>query len=73
MFRNSAVKDLDKENLVVGGNRMVVEIDESCFVKVKHHKGKDLKRPQVWVCGIYERETKRVLFFLVPSRDCLLC
>jgi hypothetical protein len=69
MFRNLAVKDLDKENLVVGGNRMVVEIDESLFVKVKHHKGKDLKRPLVWVFGIYESETKRVLFFVVPSRD----
>jgi hypothetical protein len=34
MFRNLAVKDLDKENLILGCNRMVIEIDEILFVKV---------------------------------------
>lgn len=46
-----------------------VEIDESLFVKVKHHKGKDLGRPQIWVFGMYERITKKVLFVVVPKRD----
>lgn len=41
-------------------------------MKVKHHKGKDLKRPQVWVFGMYERSSeakKRCLFVAVPKRD----
>ena len=56
----------------------MVEIDESLFIRVKHHKGKDLKREQVWIFGMYERslgpvkeaKTKgRCLFFVVPKRD----
>jgi hypothetical protein len=51
----------------------VIEIDESLFVKVKHHKGKDLSRSQVWVFGFYERDdtrsNKRCLFVVVPKRD----
>ena len=44
-------------------------VDESLFVKMKHHKGKDLKIPQVWVFGLYERQTKKCIFVVVPSRD----
>ncbi len=47
----------------------MIEIDENLFVKVKHHKGKDLKRPQVWVFGMYERESKKCFFVQVPKRD----
>ena len=35
------------ENMKVGGLGEVVEIDESKFMKVKHGKGKDLKRKLV--------------------------
>ncbi len=43
-------------------------------MKVKHHKGKDLKRPQIWVFGMYERplnekDPKKCLFIPVPKRD----
>ncbi|CAF1001630.1 unnamed protein product [Brachionus calyciflorus] len=55
-------KDLDKENLSLGGNGEVVEIEESLFVRIKHHNGKDLKREQVWVFGIYERNSRICLF-----------
>lgn len=53
----------------MGGEGQIVEIDESHFVKVKHHRGKDLRRPAVWVFGIYERATTHCVFCIVPSRD----
>ncbi|CAF1014941.1 unnamed protein product [Brachionus calyciflorus] len=68
-LRKVCIKQLNKENIVLGGNGVVVEIDESLFVRVKHNKGKDLKRDQVWVFGLYERDTTRCLFFVVVKRD----
>jgi transposase-like protein len=68
-FTLIAVKEFDRKNFVLGGRNSVVEVDESLFIKVKHHKGKDLVRPQVWVFGLYERDSKRILFIVVPKRD----
>ena len=63
----------DKNNIKLGGEGKVVEIDESLFIKVKHNRGCDTLRPKVWVFGLYERATedepKRVLFFKVEARD----
>ncbi|RNA05313.1 transposase, partial [Brachionus plicatilis] len=55
--------------LTLGGDGEIVEIDESLFVRFKHHKGKDLKRKQVWVFGLYEGSSRRCLFFVVDKRD----
>jgi hypothetical protein len=68
-LRNIAITSLDIENFKLGGDGKIVEIDESLFVKVKHYKGKDLKRTQIWVFGMYERGSKRCLFVVVPKRD----
>ena len=68
-FRLIAIQEFDKDNVILGGTNEVIEIDESLFIKVKHHKGKDLARPQVWVFGMYERESKKCLFIVVPKRD----
>jgi hypothetical protein len=67
--RHVAFVAFEKDNVVLGGRNMVVEIDESLFIKVKHFKGKDLARPQVWVFGMHERDTKRLLFLAVPKRN----
>lgn len=61
-FKLLAVKAFDKNSITLGGTNVVVEIDESLFIKVTHHKGNDLARPQFWVFGLYERDTKRILF-----------
>ena len=44
------------QNIILGGPRRQVEIDESLFVRVKHHKGKDLRHEQVWALSLYERQ-----------------
>ena len=63
----------NKNDIRIGGEGRIVEIDESLFIKVKHKRGRDILRPKVWVFGLYERATadqpKRVLFFKVDSRD----
>jgi hypothetical protein len=67
-LRAVCVQAFDKDNIRLGGSNKVVEIDESLFVRVKHGKGKDLKRSQVWVFGMVEREDEeRCLFFVVPK------
>ncbi|CAF1063061.1 unnamed protein product [Brachionus calyciflorus] len=54
-LRQACSLKLDKENLTLGGIGRIVEIDESLYCKVKHHKGKDLKRDPLWVFGLVER------------------
>ena len=48
-------KDLNLENFQIGSPGTIVEIGESLMAKVKHHRGKDLKRKQIWVFGLKER------------------
>ncbi|CAF1013962.1 unnamed protein product [Brachionus calyciflorus] len=69
MLRSICIQELNKERIILGGSNQVVEIDESMFVRVKHNRGKDLKRERIWVFGLYERGTSRCLFFEVPKRN----
>ena len=39
------------------------------FAKVKHHRGKDLKRKQLWVFCLKDRETKETYMEAVSCRD----
>lgn len=61
-IRELCIEDLNKSELKLGGLGRIVEIDESLFAKVKHYKGKDLQRKQVWVFGMKERGVKRGKF-----------
>ena len=66
-LRKITCKVLNLSEIKLGRNDRICEIDESLFVKIKHHKGKDLTRSQQWVLGIYERNTKKCIFVPVPK------
>ena len=67
----------NKNQIKLGGEGKIVEIDESLFIKVKHNRGHDTRRPKVWVFGLYERATidqpKRVLFLKLNQETPLHC
>jgi hypothetical protein len=60
-----------KNKIMLGGKGKVVEIDESLLAKVKHHRGKDLKRQQVWIFGLINRpgREKKCYIEIVPDRS----
>jgi hypothetical protein len=73
-LRQIATLGIDKANLKLGGPGKIVEIDESLYARVKFHKGKDLKRVQVWVFGLVERSEENLskcYMLLVPDREAL--
>ena len=52
----------------VGGEKTIVEIDESKFGKRKHHRGHRVEG--VWVLGMTEKTPKRKIFLVaVPNRS----
>ena len=61
--------DINIDEIKLGGDGKIVEIDESMFAKVKHFKGKDLQRRQLWVFGMKERESGRCWLQIVKARD----
>ena len=52
----------------LGGVGRVCQIDESLFGKAKHHRGRALLT-QVWVFGIVDAVTGRVMLEMVDQRD----
>ena len=65
--------DIDRKSLKLGGPGKIIEIDESLYAKVKHSKGKDLIRPQVWTFGLVQRKDSqsngKCYFEVVPNRE----
>jgi hypothetical protein len=61
--------DYMAHNWKLGGKGVIVEIDESLFAHVKHHRGKDLRRRQIWVFGLRERQSGKCYFKIVKKRD----
>ena len=61
-------REKDQEFQPIGGDGIVVEIDESKFGKRKYHRGKHVDR--VWVFGAIEGDNKsNCFFFVVPDRS----
>lgn len=58
-----------QQPILLGGLNVVVQIDESLFVKAKYQRGHAQYRPQRWVFGIYDTVAKRGYITFVNSRD----
>jgi transposase-like protein len=65
--REVCVSILEKVSELIGGQGVVVEIDESKFGKRKYHKGRHVERQ--WVFGGIARESKRCFFATVDDRS----
>ncbi|CAG8613353.1 13178_t:CDS:1 [Acaulospora morrowiae] len=60
-FHDLVIETLNNDDLMIGGDGIVVEIDESKFCKGKDTDG-------IWVVGGVERTEKRKCFFVVVDR-----
>ncbi|CAF0981621.1 unnamed protein product, partial [Brachionus calyciflorus] len=67
--KNVCTLSLNKKEIKLGGPGRIVEIDESLIAKVKHNKGENLKRPQVWMFGMIDRTDDRVYIEIEPDRS----
>ncbi|CAL2046666.1 unnamed protein product [Caenorhabditis brenneri] len=65
-FERESVANKD---LILGGPGKYVEIDETLMYKAKYNRGNMLTRPQVWVFGMIERGSPKVMMFRVERRD----
>lgn len=59
------------DNTMIGGENIVVEIDESKFGKRKYHRGHKVEG--VWILGMVERGTEKRKLILIPveKRDAI--
>jgi ISXO2-like transposase domain len=65
-FRQIVSCALETDDMVIGGEGVVVEIDESKFGKRKYHRGHPVEG--VWVIGGVERTEERLMFAEVVDR-----
>lgn len=65
----NSLKNEHKENrIVIGGDNVTVEVDESLFGKRKYNRGRAVKG--VWVLGLVERTpARRIILSILKKRD----
>jgi transposase-like protein len=68
LFRQLAADEVEENEGRIGGENVIVEIDESKFGKRKHHRGHPVEG--AWVVGGVERAAERRVFVeVVEKRD----
>jgi ISXO2-like transposase domain len=66
LFRQLVTTSLDADDTIIGGEGIVVEIDESKFGKRKYNRGRRVEG--VWIIGGVERTAQRLMFAEVVER-----
>lgn len=66
LFRQVVATSLETDDTVIGGEGIIVEIDESKFGKRKYNRGHRVEG--VWVIGGVERSAQRLMFAEVVER-----
>jgi transposase-like protein len=67
-YRQLVITDIDTEDTVIGGQNIVVEIDESKFGRRKNNRGHHVEG--IWVLGGIEKTEERRTFLVpIQSRD----
>ena len=59
----------DLSSFQLGGNNIIVQIDESLFGRAKYNRGKNLKKKPLWVFGIVDCHNSRVFMKIVKDRS----
>ena len=62
-FRELVISTLEDDNQMIGGEGVIVEIDESKFGRNKYHRGRPING--VWVVGGIERTSEKRCFVVV--------
>lgn len=67
-FQQLVTSSLDEESQVIGGDGIIVEIDETKIAKRKYNRGRRIEG--AWILGGVERTGDRKVFFVeVPDRS----
>jgi transposase-like protein len=66
VLREVCIQWAESQDQTIGGEGVVVEIDESMFTKRKYNRGR--QRNGQWVFGGFERDSKKCFMVVVPSR-----